>query len=310
MAFGARVAALQAAGMCDWMFFTHLAVAKTQLFVPSALRRRYAVFVHGIEAWRPLGLAEQQALSGASLRIANSEFTARRVRAMHPAIGDIASCPLSLMPSRGGSACADHPMSFDPGPQAVLLVARMSSSERYKGHDQLLEAWPATLARLPDARLIFVGDGDDAARLKAKASALGIAGSTIFTGFLNDGELQAFYRRSAVFAMPSRGEGFGLVYLEAMAHRLPCIGSVEDAAGEIIDDGATGFLIEQSDRAALVDRLVRLLGDDALRRQMGEAGFRRSQDRFGYDQFSQRVVSLVEAHLTPATAAWRERAAL
>ncbi len=127
------------------------------------------------------------------------------------------------------------------------IVARMSSAERYKGHDELLEAWPIVKAHLPDARLVCVGDGDDLPRLQQKAHELGIGSETIFTGFVSADELHGWYDAASVFAMPSRGEGFGLVYLEAMSHGLPCIGSVHDAAGEIIDDGVTGHLVDQSD---------------------------------------------------------------
>ena len=127
---------------------------------------------------------------------------------------------------------------------------------------------------------------------------------------MNELELHALYQKSAVFAMPSRAEGFGLVYLEAMSQRLPCIGSLDDAASEIIENGTTGFLVEQSDGPALANRIVRLLADKSLRGEMGAAGYRRSQERFSYRQFSDRIVALIESKLTPSTASWRQRAAL
>jgi len=110
-----------------------------------------------------------------------------------------------------------------------------------------------------------------------------------------------------VFAMPSRGEGFGIAYLEAMAHGLPCIGSVHDAAGEVIEDGVTGYLVDQSDTRALADRVSRLLGDDAGRREMGEAGRRRLRERFTADRFARRLGDLVEAALGAETPSgvWR-----
>jgi phosphatidylinositol alpha-1,6-mannosyltransferase len=102
----------------------------------------------------------------------------------------------------------------------------MSADERYKGHDQILDAWPVVRSRIPDARLVIVGDGDDAPRLRAKAASLGLAASVLFTGFVTEAQLAALYQKASVFAMPSREEGFGLVYLEAMARGVPCIGSI------------------------------------------------------------------------------------
>jgi phosphatidylinositol alpha-1,6-mannosyltransferase len=171
------------------------------------------------------------------------------------------------------------------------------ASERYKGHDELLAAWPAIRARVPDAQLVFVGDGDDIARLRGRAEELRIADAVVFTGFVSDDVLRGIYRRAAVFAMPSTGDGFGLVYLEAMAHRLPCIGSIHDAAGEIISNGETGFLVDQSDTSVIADRLIALLCDDSRRLQMGQSGYRRWREHFTYEQFARRMVDLIESTL-------------
>jgi phosphatidylinositol alpha-1,6-mannosyltransferase len=95
--------------------------------------------------------------------------------------------------------------------------------------------------------------------------------------------------------MPSRNEGFGLVYLEAMAHGLPCVGSDEDAAREIIVDGETGYLVKQSDQAALRDRLIGLLTDATLRRTLGLGGRARLAREFSYDRFSSRLGTALDA---------------
>jgi phosphatidylinositol alpha-1,6-mannosyltransferase len=310
--FGAQLAVAQAGGQCDWVMYSHLAVAKVQAFVPAPLRKPYGIFIHGIEVWRPLSEAQESVLKGASLRVANSSFTADRVRAMHPALGRIEVCPLALPPERLAAIDAEASGSsgIDLGPRAVIAVARMSSDERYKGHDELLDVWPSVVARMPDARLAFVGDGDDTERLRQRALSLGVHDSVLFPGFVSAAVLQECYRRAAVFAMPSRGEGFGLVYLEAMAHALPCIGAWDDAARDIIRDGETGFLVPQSDRAALADRLVRLLGDAALRASMGHAGRRALDERFSYTRFSTGILELIDHHLEAPAALCRSGAAV
>jgi glycosyltransferase involved in cell wall biosynthesis len=93
--------------------------------------------------------------------------------------------------------------------------------------------------------------------------------------------------------MPSRGEGFGLTYLEAMAACLPCVGSVHDAAPEIIKDGVTGFLVDQGNQTQLVDRLRVLLTDSARRLDMGRHGRDRWEREFTYEQFRRRFLAVL-----------------
>jgi phosphatidyl-myo-inositol dimannoside synthase len=289
--FWLSAATAQAFGQTDWILFCHLGLARVQHGVPARLRRPYAVFLHGIEAWQALDDTLRWALSAAELRIANSRYTAARVREAHPGVGRIDICPLAL-PSAPGSV-HEESAPFTIGPHVVLVVGRMIAAEAYKGHDQLIDAWPLVVTAVPDAQLVIVGDGDDASRLKQKALANPAAAGILFTGFVSRGVLEGLYARAALFALPSRGEGFGLVYLEAMAHRLPCVASIHDAAGEVVIDGETGRLVDQSDIDTLAGTIIDLLGDDAQRRRLGGAGWARVAKEFTFERFSDRVHALL-----------------
>jgi phosphatidylinositol alpha-1,6-mannosyltransferase len=291
--FGARLALGQTGGQCEWVLYSHLSLARVQRFVPALWRRPYAVFLHGIEVWRDLDAAQLTTLKHASLLIANSAYTARRVLERH-AIGDVHVCPLALGREHSLRLSASPSTAARRDP-VVLIVARMQSSERYKGHDELIDAWPLVLTRVPHARLVIAGGGDDLERLRAKVRDANLTASVEFTGFVSDDQLASLYEDAAVFAMPSRGEGFGLVYLEAMSHGVPCIGSRSDAATEVITDGETGYLVEQSDRGGLADRLVALLSDDARRDAMGAAARRDVTRRFTYDRFASDVLRSVDS---------------
>ncbi|MGE0704374.1 MAG: glycosyltransferase family 4 protein [Vicinamibacterales bacterium] len=295
IAFGSQLIALQALARTQWIAFGHLGLTNIQSFVPQSLRSPYAVFLYGVEAWKPLQPRLRQRLKSATMRVAISAFTARCTADANPDVGEIVVCPLALSPSVQVLPAA-RPAS--PAP-VVLIVGRMAAGEGYKGHDQLIDAWPHVTASVPGARLVIVGDGDDAPRLRSKAMTCG-AGSISFTGFVDRSTLAQLYREAAVFAMPSRGEGFGLVYLEAMAHRLPCIGSVHDAAGEVIENGTTGLLVDLDDSESLGRALVCLLRNADIRARMGQAGFERLQREFTFERFSENVVRLFETHLEPA----------
>jgi phosphatidylinositol alpha-1,6-mannosyltransferase len=292
--FGASVARSGFRPVGRSLLFAHLSLARVQRVLPQPFRRPYVVFLHGIEAWRTLSREDSFALRNAKLLMANSRYTAHRVAREHALEKPIEVCPLALEPD---IPAADVRLTARwrerIGPKAVITVGRMASGERYKGHDQLLESWDAVRARVPGARLVFAGNGDDLPRLQSKAASLGLGDDVVFAGFLARPELDALYAAAAVFAMPSREEGFGLAYLEAMSHGLPCIGSIHDAAGEVIADGASGCLVDQSDLESLSGRLTQLLNDEERRRAMGLEGFRRARLQFSYGQFRHRLLELL-----------------
>ena len=293
--FTVSLACAQAIGRTDWILFAHAGLAQVQSAIPRRFRCRYGVLLYGIEAWNPLGAAEQQALAEADVRIAISSYTAGRVLEMHKDIGPIDVCPLALAPAALSPPRSAADMTLPLGPHVVLVVARMIAAERYKGHDQVIDAWPAVVARVPDAQLVIVGTGDDRPRLMNKAEQSSAAASILFTGFVPDATLDTLYRRAALFALPSRGEGFGLVYLEAMARGVPCVGSIHDAAREVIADGETGRLVDQGDVGALAEAIAALLIDETQRLAMGEAGRLRVRDCFTFEHFRERLCGLLPA---------------
>jgi len=168
----------------------------------------------------------------------------------------------------------------------ALIVGRMAAEERYKGHDLLVDVWPRVIDEVPAAQLVVVGEGDDVRRLQARAAALG--GHVRFTGRVSSEALAALYRRCAFFAMPSAGEGFGLVFLEAMRAGKACIGGA-GAAAEIISDGVTGLVVDPSSPADVLAAVVRLFRESETRERMGRAGAARAASEFTEARFADRL---------------------
>ncbi len=240
----------------------------------TGARGRLAVFLHGIEAWRPLGPLERWALGSADVLMANSEHTARRFREANPEFSarPIAVCHLGV--GAAGAAPPKEESARDVAGPFALIVGRLAGSERYKGHDVLIDLWSRIRAAAPDAHLVVAGDGDDRPRLEAKAAALG--DHVRFLGRVSDAALDALYRRCAFFVMPSREEGFGLVYLEAMRAGKACIGGT-GAAAEVIEDGVTGLVVDAAEPGDIEKAVVRLFLEPETRDRMGRAG----ADRLG-----------------------------
>ena len=267
-----------------------LGPARLQAYLPASVRAPYLITLHGLEVWRRLGWDRRRALAGAAVRFAVSRTTLERARPFCPgiAVDSTPVVPLALE-ERTPQGAVDAPLLQRLGRGFLLIVGRMASGERYKGHDQVLEA----LAHLPDARLVVTGDGDDRPRLAARAADLGLAHRVVFTGFVSEATLAELYRRCAVFVMPSLGEGFGLVYLEAMRAGKPCVAARGSAAEEVLADGETGLLVRQ-DEMELARALRTLLASPEAARRMGEAGHRRWRAVFGADRFQARLMPLLD----------------
>jgi phosphatidyl-myo-inositol dimannoside synthase len=281
----------------DLVFFDHVALARAAaLPLPSFPPPATAIFVHGTDLTRAQSGTLAKLLARARLILTNSEFTASAVRRQLPAAADrVRVTLLCIDPER--TRAWEEVYAHAPAPArapAALLVGRMWSSERGKGHEDVIAAWPSVRARVPDAELWIVGGGNDRARLEERARALGVGDAVRFLGRVSDAELCDLYRRAALFAMPSCQEGFGLVYAEAMWHGLPCIGSTADAAREVIADGDTGLLVPYGDVAAIGSAVVALLTDPARAEAMGRAGMRRARERFSYERFRRDLLTALE----------------
>ena len=293
-ALAAAVARTQLAGAARTaIVFDHLGPARIQPFLPHSLRAPYALFLLGTEAWKELRTDRRRALCGARLRVAISDYTRRRILEKTPEAEPIEVLHLAIEePRRNGPP--DAALLARCGDGFVLTVGRLASGDRYKGHDELL----AATARLGEqgipARLVIAGEGDDRPRLERRAAELGLAERVLFTGHVSDSTRAELYRRARVFAMPSRGEGFGLVYLEAMRAGLPCVALRESAAAEIVVDGQTGSLVPTGDRDALATALARLLEDSTLASRWGAAGRERREREFGWERFRDRYFDVLD----------------
>lgn len=274
------------------LYFDHIGPARALAFVPRALLPRYAIQLHGIEIWRRLSRDRQRVLENATFLVANSAYTAARAREFLPARHRLRVVPLGIEPPLP-AAPADAAVLAGAGEGYALIVGRIAGSEGYKGHDELLEAWPEVRRHLPRARLVVAGSGSGLARLRARAAALDLGGAVHFTGQIDPATLGELYRRAALFVLPSRDEGFGLVFAEAMAAGKPCLALAGTAPAEIVVDGETGRLVPPADPAALGEALVELLGNPERARAMGAAGRRRYDGEFTALAFERRFLPVV-----------------
>jgi glycosyltransferase involved in cell wall biosynthesis len=299
------LAAWRGAAGAGLAVFDHVRLALPILALPRPIRPPVVICAHGSESWKRVRQTSILAFRAADLVLTNSAYTLRRMQARFNGFNG-AACPLGLPPQfaltssaparRSASIAlrAANGMERELGPRAMLLVARMDAGEQEKGHRELIGALPAVRAAAPLAQLVFAGDGSDASALRRLAAASPAAADIFFVGQVDDVRLGELYGAAYAYVMPSRQEGFGLAYLEAMNNALPCIACRGDGGGEVVVDGETGLLVDQPiDQEQLAATLVRLLADEAIARSMGVAGWRRLHAKFSASAHQARVLELV-----------------
>jgi phosphatidylinositol alpha-1,6-mannosyltransferase len=255
-----------------------------------APRMKSIICTHGIEVWEPLSGLRRRALRQANLVLAPSRDTAdqvasqqqvarEKIRVLHWALDPQFEALLAA-----GSQTAPPP-EFPSG-RVILTVGRWLATERYKGMDTLITALPRLLPRWPELQLALVGAGDDRAWLEELTEKNGVLRHVHFLSGLSSAELAACYSACEIFALPSRGEGFGLVYLEAMARGKPVIGGAHGGAPEVIEDGVTGYLVPHGDPIHLATSIEALLSDPAHAKEMGARGRQRVEHEFRFNVFA------------------------
>jgi phosphatidylinositol alpha-1,6-mannosyltransferase len=284
-------AALRRGLTCSHVIYDAAPLARTHVLPPLRYRPSLT-FAHGIEVWEHAARKYITAARRINLLLANSDFTRLKADALHGGFSRARLCWLAT--EEDDPPPATVPVSERP--PTVLIVGRLVG-DRPKGHRELIACWPRVTAAVLGATLSVVGDGPDRSALQTLAAASPAAANIVFHGFVAEADLGSHYAKARVYAMPSRGEGFGLVYIEAMRHGLPVIGSTHDAAPEVLVDGETGYEVDQDDADALPEALIRLLRDPALAARLGDAGQRRWQEHFRYSAFRDRFGAILTEFL-------------
>lgn len=274
----------------QYFIFDQIGTSRTLAFLP--FRKKIMSFFYGIEVWEHPFFAHLQAAKRNDLLVTISHYTKQRAIKNH---GDIfKNAKVCLL----GTNISNKPVNtalFSTDP-SVLILSRLHKG-RDKGHRTLIDIWPAVLKAVPNAILKIAGTGNDYESLKKYIEQSEAKNNIKLLGFVEDEMIEKTYLDSWVFAMPSLGEGFGLVYLDAMRWGLPVIASKNDAGQEINDDGVTGFNVCRNNDELLVQKIVYLLKNKTVCKNMGENGRKRWQENFTFEHFEKRFLKIVQEFL-------------
>lgn len=277
----AAIEARRFRGRAETVLVWHVSMLK----LLPALRGKYdrvVVFLHGVEAWVSHSPLVRHELKKADLLLTNSDYTWERVIQVSPF--------LSRLPHKTVHLGYGVPTENDPPREetrAALMLGRLARSQDHKGHRDVISVWPNILLTYPEARLWIAGPGDLERDLHRLAESLGVSEQVSFFGKVTEAKKSALLASCKCFVMPSRSDGFGLVYLEAMRFGRPCLVGT-DAGREVVRPPQAGLSADAADHESLAEALLKLLGDGPEWHKWSEGARDRYVQRFTEDHFRDR----------------------
>lgn len=263
-------------------------------------RTQVGLVAHGIEVWRPLGRWGHIFLQKADFVLSVSRFTkdvlvqrhsvqAGKISIFHNTIDPYYELPTSFEKPQ---ALMER-YGIGSGEKVVLTLARLSSTEKFKGYDHVLEALP----HLGDkVKYLLCGkyDEQEGARLKAAIEKLGIGDKVVLTGFVKDEELINHYLLADVFIMPSKKEGFGIVFIEAMICGLVVIAGNKDGSVDALCEGKLGLLVDPDSPEEITKAIQNALQINYSAAQK-LALQQEAMATFGYQRYLQNLTHILQS---------------
>ena len=280
----------------DFIIAGHVNFAPVAYWLQKLFAIPYVAIGYGVEVWDISNRRIRGALRSANHLLAISEFTRRRMASTL----DLDLNRIGILP------CTFDPEQFYPGRKphyllkrygitknqpVVLTITRLAGAERYKGYDQILRGLPKVRDAFPDIRYVLGGRGRDRPRIEALIRELGVAENVTLAGYVPDYELRSHYNLCDVFAMPSKGEGFGIVFLEALGCGKSVLAGNKDGSVDAVLNGALGVLIDPDNINEIANALITILSRKHSNGMMSNADTLRAGviEAYGYQRFRERV---------------------
>lgn len=248
----------------DLIICGHINFSPLALHIFKWLKIPYWVVVYGIDVWNLKDVSKISALKAAQKIVSIGEYTRDRiVKEQKISSESIYLLPVTfdasqfVIQSKPQYLLDRYQFKFDQ--PIILTVTRLASENSYKGYDQIIQSLPAIRRQIPNIHYLLVGKGDDRERIEAMVKSTDVCDCVTLAGFVSDNELADHYNLCDVFAMPSKGEGFGIVYLEALACGKPTIGGDQDGAIDALCHGELGVLINPDDVEELGETIIQIL---------------------------------------------------
>jgi len=288
-------------GKPDIILCGHINYSALCMVLQKIIKIPYFTITHGIEAWNLNGF-KLTALRHSDKILSVSRFSRNKILGQLP---DYPEKDIFILPD---TVDADK---FRPGPKlqhlmnkwgikmedkVLLTIARMSKTEKYKGYDRVIDAMRDVIKEVPNVKYIIGGSGDDMRRIEKLIKDNNLGSRVILTGFIPHDEVADYYNLCDVFVMPSKGEGFGIVFLEALTCGKPVIAGNKDASPDVLLDGELGILVDPDNLNEIKEAIVKVLKREVPERFFNSSYLRqRTIETYGYQKFKERLGQIIKS---------------
>ncbi len=282
----------------DVIFCGHLNFSPVCLVLKKLFGTPYTLALYGIEVIEIKGLLRRRAVRRAAQVVTISEYTKGLILKQFPEVKErVFMLPSAVdgsiffIKEKNRTLIEKFWLARRP---VILSLARLSTTD-HKGQDRVLKALPYVLEKVPDAVYLIVGSGNDERVNAVLKEHPELGKSVVFTGPAPDKECVDYYNLGDVYVLPSKYEGFGIVFIESLACGVPVIASDAYGCREGLLDGELGLLVPPDDSRAIADAIVAILARKAPRALFDREYLRkRTLDVYGIDAWNERVGKLVE----------------
>lgn len=282
----------------DYFFCSHINFSPVVYLCNKIFKIPYIVFTHGIEVWNKLRKDKEKFLENSKTVVTVSLFTKGKL---------IENCPeldgkVFILPNmidindfypkdKNGELIQKYNLT---GKKVLFTITRLSSLEKYKGYDRVIEALPKVLKKIPNVFYIIGGEGDDKQRIVGMIKEKKLEKHVALAATINQKEKIDYYNLADVFVMPSKGEGFGIVFLEALACGKPVIAGNQDGSIDALQNGKTGILIDPSNIDAIANAIIDVLSGNIDKNLINpEFLIKSTNEAYGVEEFNKKVISLI-----------------
>ncbi len=270
------------------LFIAHINLLPVAI-ICKILNPKLKIFVtiYGIEVWKKLPYLYRWFLKNAKI-LSISNYTTDTFLNHNALTGNNI---YYLPPETEVGEKNDFMNVYDPNDFNILSVTRLNSSDSYKGIDSMIKSIPYLLKYIKNVKYTIIGKGNDKERLQQLAIKLGISSNIDFKGFVQD--IEPYYQFCDIFSLPSKGEGFGIVYLEAMKYKKPCIACDIGGQTDVVLDNATGFLCSYDSIEFIAEKINEIFYNQDLREEFGKAGYEHFLENFTFEKFKNRLRKII-----------------
>ncbi|HRO41217.1 MAG TPA: asparagine synthase (glutamine-hydrolyzing) [Flavipsychrobacter sp.] len=261
--------ALMNAALKDTVIVGHLNLAPVGCLIKKFFPKTKLILItHGIEVWSPLEGQRKKMLEVSDLILSVSNFTKSKlidiqglpeskIKVFPNTIDPFFRVPKVFYVNKE----IRREYNFSASDPVLFTLSRLSGREKYKGYDLVIQCLPELKKQFPTVRYIIAGkyDNEEKARLDNLITSLGLEENVFLTGYLAEKSLLEYYQTADLFIMPSRKEGFGIVFLEALICGLPVIGGNQDGSVDALRNGELGILVNPTSMSEIVDGITEVL---------------------------------------------------